>query len=163
MDFDHNSIESISKYWSKNIDTIVVDVPNSIASKNAVLEMNISTISIHRLVIATNAVKYYTAIVRTPDFDNMHYVNVRGEFRTDYYAYVQMKKQTSPEVPPVSDKHKEKKIIKGVPLFENTLLRTFGSKDPLVYIVRDNYEVPDVGDNPLKANEHYGASGSMLE
>ena len=42
----------------------------------------------------------------------MHYVNVLGEFKTDYDAYVLLKKQTSPEVPLVSDKDKENKIIK---------------------------------------------------
>ena len=33
-----------------------------------------------------NAVKYYTAIGRTSDFENMHYVNVLGKFKTDYNA-----------------------------------------------------------------------------
>ena len=70
---------------------------------------------------------------------------------------------TSPEVPLVSDKYKDKKIIKWLPLFEDDLLRTLGSKFPLVYIVRDNYDIPDVRYYPLKANAHYGASGSMLE
>ena len=73
------------------------------------------------------------------------------------------RKQTSLEVPLVSDKYKEKKIIKWVPLFEDALSSTFGSKYPLVFIVRENAEVPNVGDYPLTANVHYGASGSMLE
>ena len=33
----------------------------------------------------------------------------------------------------------------------------------MVYIVRENAEVPDVGYDPLTANAHYGAPGSMLE
>ena len=78
---------------------------------------------------------YYTVIVKAPNFDNMHYYNVIGGFKTKYDSYVLLKKQTSPKVPFVSDKDKEKKIIKWVPLFEDTLSRTFGSNGPLVYIV----------------------------
>ena len=111
MDFDSDSIESFSKYCSKNTDRIIADLPNGIAAGNAVPRTNISAISIFRLVVATNAVKYYTAIGRTPDFYNMHYVNVLGEFKTGYDTYILLKKQTSPEVTLVSDKYKEKKII----------------------------------------------------
>ena len=77
--------------------------------------------------------------------------------------YALLKKQTSPEVPLVSNKDKEKKIIKWVPLFEDALSRKFGSKGPLVYIVQYSDNIPDVGDDNLTANAHYGASGSILE
>ena len=97
IDFDHNSIKSTSKACSNNIDRIVADVPNLIASENATPDTNISTISILRLVVANNAVKYYTAIGRTTEFDNIHYVNVLGEFKTDYYTYTMLKEQTLPE------------------------------------------------------------------
>ena len=141
---------------------IFADVPNRIAAKNAVKGRSISIISTRRLVVATNAVKYYTAIGRMTKFDNMHYINVLGEFNTDYDVYVLLKRKTSPEVPLVSDKYKDKKIIKWLPLFEDKLLRTLGSKFPLVYIVRDNYDIPDVRYYPLTENAHYGASGSTL-
>ena len=65
----------------------------------------------------------------------MHYVNMLGEFKTYYDAYILLKKQTSPEVPLVSDKDKENKIIKRVPLFKDAFSHTFGSKGPLVCIV----------------------------
>ena len=94
MDFNHDSIESLSKSCIKNIDTIVADFPNGIAYENAVPETNISTISIRCLVVATDAVKHYTTNRQTPDFDNMHYVNVLGEFKTAYDAYVLLKKKT---------------------------------------------------------------------
>ena len=86
MDFDRDqdSIKSISKYCNKNIDAIVVDFPTGISAKNAVPGMKISTISIRRLVVATNAVKYCNKIGQKPDFENMRYVNVLGEFNTDF-------------------------------------------------------------------------------
>ena len=78
MEFDHDSIKSLSKAFSKDIDEIVADTPNWIAVKNTVPGTNISTISIRRLIVATNAVKYYTEMRWMPDFNNMHYVNVLG-------------------------------------------------------------------------------------
>ena len=72
MDFDCNIIE------------ITADVPNMISAKKSVPGTNIRMISICRLVVATNAVKYYTVIERTSEFDIMHSVNVLGEFKTDY-------------------------------------------------------------------------------
>ena len=57
MEFDHDSIESLSKSCSNNIDRIVAGVPNVIASKNDVPGTKISTISICQLVVATNTVK----------------------------------------------------------------------------------------------------------
>ena len=163
LDFDRESIETLSKACSRPIDEIQVDVANGIAAENAVPAANISTISIRRLVVATGAVKYYTSIDRVPDFDNMHYVDVLSDFKVDYDAYMLLKKQDSPEPPLVSDKDKEKRIIKWVPMFEDALSRTFGSKGPLVYVVRENAAVPDVADDPLDHNAHYGSSGSMLE
>ena len=84
-----------------------------------------------------------------PEFDNMHYVNVLGHFKTYHDAYFLLKKQTSFEVTLVCYKYKEKKIIKWVPLFDDALSLTLGRKDPLVYIVRKNSDVPNVGDDPL--------------
>ena len=104
MDFDRDSIISLSKVYRKDIDIIIADVPNVIVSENVVPGRNISMIPICRLVVATNDVKYYTAIGWTPNFENMHYVNVHREFKTYYDAYVRLKRQISPQVSLVSDK-----------------------------------------------------------
>ena len=99
MDFDWNSIESLSKACSKDIDGIINYVPNGIAAKNNVTATSTSTISIQKLFFDTNDVKYYTAIGQMPDFENMHYVNVIGEFKTDYYVYSLKKKKTLHKFP----------------------------------------------------------------
>ena len=95
MDFDRDSIGSISKDCSNNIDAIVAYVPNGIATNNAIWGTNISMIPIRQLVVATNAVKYYTSIGGMPKFDNTHYINVLGEYSTDYNAYILLNKKTS--------------------------------------------------------------------
>ena len=42
MDFDRDSIISLSKVYRKDIDIIIADVPNVIASENVVPGRNIS-------------------------------------------------------------------------------------------------------------------------
>ena len=93
----------------------------------------------------------------------MHYINILSDFRTDYEGYGILCSQDASIVPLVNDKDKEKKIIKCVPLFEDTLSHTFGSKGPLVYIVRENTDVLAEADNPIDTNSHYGSAGSLLE
>ena len=56
MDFYCDSIESLFKDSINNIDAILYDVPNGIAAENTVPGMNLSTISVLRLVVATNDV-----------------------------------------------------------------------------------------------------------
>ena len=93
----------------------------------------------------------------------MHYNNVLKGFKDDYEAYALLIKPDSPEAPVVNDKDKEKRVIKWIPLFEDCLSRTFGSKGPLIYVLREDAAVPSVADDPLEAGAHYGASGSLLE
>ena len=163
LDFDRDSIEALSKACAQAIPAVIADAANHIEAENAVPAANISTISIRRLVVATNAVKFYTSIGRTPTAANMHYSNVLSGFKTDHEAYQLLRKQDAPDVPMVNDKDKEKKIIKWVPLFEDTLSRTFGSKGPLLYVIREAAEVPPEADDPLDADSHFGSSGSLLE
>lgn len=163
LDFDRDSIESLAKACSKDIAAVVADDANNIVAEPAVTGANLSSISVRRLVIAMHAMKYYDAIGRAPTDANMHYSNVLSGFKSDYEAYVLLKKQDDPDVPLIQDKDKEKKVIKWSPLFEDALSRTFGSKGPLIYVLRDTIDVPDEDNDPLDARAHYGTSGSMIE
>ena len=162
-DFDRESIEALSKACSKTIPAVAEDIANGIAAENEVPGANISSISIRRLVVAMYAAKYYTSIGRTLSAANMHYTNVLTGFKTDYEAYILLKKQDEPDPPVVNDKDKEKKIIKWMPLFEDALSRTFGSKGPLIYVLREKAAVPLEADDPLLPDAHFGESGSMIE
>ena len=163
LDFDRDSIEALSKACSKAIEAVAADNQLGIAAEPDVPAANISSISIRRLVVAMRAVKYYVSIGRNPTEANMHYGNILSTFKTDYEAYALLRKQDAPDVPTLSDKDKEKKVIKWAPQFEDALSRTFGSKGPLIYVLREDAAVPSEADDPLLAGCHYGASGSMLE
>ena len=58
----------------------------------------------------------------------MHYNNVLAGFKIDYEAYRVLKKQDASDVPLTSDKDKDKKVIKWLPLFDDAMSRTFGTK-----------------------------------
>ena len=163
LDFDRDSIEALSKACSKTIPAVTEDAANGIAAENEVPGANISSISIRRLVVAMHAAKYYDSIGRSSTAVNMHYGNVLTGFKLDYEAYSLLKKQDEPDAPVVNDKDKEKKVIKWMPLFEDALSRTFGSKGPLIYVLRENADVPSEEDDPLDPSSHYGQSGSMIE
>ena len=163
LDFDKESIEALPKACAKDIEAITADPTNSVVAEPAVNGANINSIAVRRLWIAMYAAKYYESIGRIQDENNMHYTNVLKGFKEDHDAYATLKKQDDPEVPLVNDKDKEKKVIKWVPLFEDALSRTFGSKGPLIYVLREDAAVPSEADDPLEAQAHYGSSGSMIE
>ena len=163
LDFDKESIEALPKACAKDIEAITADAPNNVTAEAAVNAANISSIAVRRLLVAMHAAKFYESIGRVQDEINMHYTNVLKGFKEDFDAYVTLKKQDDPDVPLVNDKDKEKKVIKWVPIFEDTLSRTFGSKGPLIYVLREDAAVPSEADDPLQARAHYGSSGSLME
>lgn len=163
LDFDQDSIEALPKACSRSIDKVVADVANSVVAEPAVPGANINSLAVRRLVVAMHAAKFYDSIGRSPSDVNMHYNNVLKGFKEDYDAYALLRKQDSPEAPVVNDKDKEKRVIKWIPLFEDCLSRTFGSKGPLIYVLREDAAVPSVVDDPLEGGAHYGASGSLIE
>ena len=66
----------LPKVCKDNIDVIVAHVPNGVDAENAVNGANISSISVQRFIVTTDAARYYQAMDRTPTRVNMHYTNV---------------------------------------------------------------------------------------
>jgi hypothetical protein len=163
LDFDKDSIEALPRACARAIPAVAPDADNDIEAEEAVPAGNISTISVHRLIVAADCVRYYRDVGRTPTIANMHYGNVLAGFKVDYQAYCTLKKQDSPDVPLVYEKDRDKKVIKWIPLFEDAMSRTFGAKGPLRYVIRETADVAAEGDDPLQPNKHYGISGSLME
>ena len=162
-DFNKDSLEMLPRTCNSAIEAVLADPDNGIEAEPAVPKANVSIASVHRLIVASNAVRFYRDVGRTPTFVNMHYNNVLADFKVDYDAYQTLKKQDSPETPLVNDKDRDKKIIKWVPLFEDAMSRSFGAKGPLRYIIRENAAVMSEADDPLEDNSYFGTSGSLLE
>ena len=54
--------------------------------------------------------------------------------------------------------------LKWVESFEDCLLRTFGVRScPLLYVIRDDEQVPSEVDDPLLIGSAFGRSGSVLD
>lgn len=163
MDFDKESIEALPRACARAIPAVDADADNNIEAEEAVAAGNISTISVHRLIVAADCVRYYRDVGRTATIANMHYGNILAGFKLDYEAYRTLKKLDTPEVPLVHEKDRDKKVIKWIPLFEDAMSRTFGAKGPLRYVIRETAAVTAEADDPLQANRHYGIAGSLLE
>jgi hypothetical protein len=163
LDFDTKSIQSLPSTCKNAIPAIEANADENIVAELAVAGANISTISTRRLIVAVSAVKYYTSVGRTITPASMHYSNVLADFKVEWEDYESLKKQDDPDVPSISDKDNDRKVIKWVPIFIDCASRTYGSRGPLAYVLRENAEVPTEEDDPLNDQTYFGQSGSLLE
>ena len=162
-DFDKKSIERLPTICKEGIGAIVADPANGIAAEGAVVGANVGSISVRRLITAVHAAKYYTSIGRNMTSVSMHYTNILQNFQLEYDDFESLKDQDDPDVPSISDKDVDRKVIKWAPIFKDCMSRTFGSRGPLAYVLRDDPAVPTELEDPLQANSYFGASGSLLD
>ena len=162
-DFDKKAIQFLPNICRREVEAIVADTANGIQAENAVPGTNIGSISIQRLIVAMHAANYYSSIGRTMTAQNMHFTNVLSSFKLEWDDYTSLKSLDDPAVPAINDKDNDRKIIKWTPIFLDCMSRTFGSRGPLAYVLRENNAVPTEADDPLHANSYFGASGSLLD
>jgi hypothetical protein len=160
-DFDKASLDILAKNAHRTVPAVEADAAAGIIAEPAVPGTVISTVSMVRIATACEAVKYYIATGRVPDGTSMHYANVLVNFKVDYEAFKELKKQDAPDVPDVKDNDGDRKIIKWLPIFFDCMSRKYGVKGPVAYVLRENVEVPDAADDPLLLNSYYGMSGSL--
>ena len=63
-DFDKKSLERLPLTCKENIRAITANPANGITAERAVPGANLSSISVRRLIVAMNALEYYTSIDR---------------------------------------------------------------------------------------------------
>ena len=163
VDFDKKSIEYLLKTVKETIPRIAADNDAGIEAQAAIPGVVLSTISVRRLITAVNAAEYYTSIGRTMDVNNMNYNNVLKHFKVEWETYQDLLDQDTPNVPLISDKENDRKVIKWVSVFQDCLARSYGVHGPLSYVLRDEPVVPAEVDDPLEANSYFGESGSMQD
>ena len=169
LDFDKKSLQLLPSICKEKVLAIPEDAANNIAAEPEVSGANISTISIQRLIVASHAASYYHSISRAMTTANMHYSNVLMNFKVEWEAYQNLKEQDDPKVPKINDRDGDRKIIRWVPIFKDAMSRTYGSKGPLSYVMRDEPNVSDEANDPLETNangtiiSYFGQSGSLLE
>jgi len=170
LDFDRKSILNLPSICKETIPNIPADAANEVVAEAAVPGANISAIAVQRLIISTFAASYYNSIGRTMTPHNMHYRNVLSTFKIEYEAYTELKSQDEPDIPKINDRDGDRKIIRWAPIFVDIMSRTYGTRGPLSYVLRDEVEVGPEVDDPLgtdpatgQINSYYGNSGSLHE
>ena len=71
------------------------------------------------------------------DTTSMNYGNVLSSFKIEWDNYEELKKEDDPDVPGINDKYNDCKVIKWVSTFNFCLYRTYGSRGPLFYVLRE--------------------------
>ena len=74
-----------------------------------------------------------------------------------------LRDQDEPDVPLISDKDGDRKVIKWVPIFLDSLTRTYVIHGPLVYVLCEDPTVPNEFNDPLEHESYFGASVSLHE
>ena len=166
--FDRKAIQSLSSICKEKIPAIAEDVAVGITAEQEVSGANISSISVQRLIVATDAAKYYSSIGRAMTPVNVHYANILSTFKIEWDAYISLKKEDAPKAPAIRDQDNNLKVIKWAPIFQDCLARTYGSRGPLIYVIRDDVAVPSETDDPLgvdetsgTVNSYFGSSGCL--
>ena len=87
-------------------------------------------------------------------------------FKIEWDAYQDLKKEEAPKCPAINDRDNDRKVIKWAPIFQDCLARTYGSRGPIIYVLREISAVPTEADDPLSTDDttgaidaYYGSSG----
>ena len=166
-DVDKNSIKSLASTCKEKIPA---DLANGIQEEIEINGANVSSISIRRLIVASDAAKFYVSVGRTTTNVNMHYTNVLQDFKLEHEGYTALKNPVASKGSVINDKDNDRKVIKWAPIFKDCLTRTFGHRGPLIYVLREESAVPDEALDPLNVddttgvvNSYHGKNGSLQD
>ena len=76
QDFDKKSIEYLLSIYEERIPSVTADPANGISEELEIVVANVSSISIRRLIVDFNTVKFCVSVGRTMTNANIHYTNV---------------------------------------------------------------------------------------
>ena len=169
LDFDKKIIQILPSTCKEKTPAIASYRANGIAVEPEIPGVNISTISVQRLITSYRAVNYYAPIRRAINGNNMHYQNVLINFKLEYEEFCDLKNHNESSVPKMNDRDGYRKVICWPPIIADAMSRAYGSKRSLSYVLRTNSTVPTEADDPLNTNEagvinsYFGRSGSLVE
>ena len=131
VDFDKAVINNLPRICKGSINAIAADIENNVQAEAAVPGANVSSISFQRLMVATNAARYYASIGRTMDDSSMHYGNFLSTFKIEWEAYKAIMSEDDPKVPNIVDCDGDRRIIRWATIFLDNLDAINGAKVPL--------------------------------
>ena len=112
-----------------------------------------------RLRIACNLVKFYDTIGRNISASGMQWNTVMKNFEKQWKALEQRRKEDPPEVPKIS---KALPILKWLEAMDDWMANRIGKCNiPLIYVTRDNVDVPAVCPDRANGQPHTTQHGSV--
>ena len=91
----------------------------------------------------------------------MNFTNILRGFYVEYEALSKLSAEKKPDVPVLS---KHQTPLKWIESFKDCLSRKYGIRTcPLLYVIKDNADVPNEVDDRLTPGCTYGQSGSILD
>ena len=69
---------------------------------------------------------------------NMAYSSVLATFKIEHEAYLSVKHDDDSDVPKINDRDNDQKIIRWAPIFKDFLSSSYGSRAPLIYVLRED-------------------------
>ena len=153
-------VPAVAAVTDDNGDVVQAAIP-AVPAVPGIQSVPIPARSTTRLLVASVAYHYYVDTGREVTHAKMHYTNVLHEFNVEWEAMQTMSEQDKPTLPLLS---KTNPPLKWCESFKNFLYATFGVRTvPLLYVIRDEVDVPNEEEDPLQAGKAYGRSGSVLE
>jgi hypothetical protein len=112
-----------------------------------------------RLLVACDLVRYYETVGRDLTAPNLQWSNVMKNFDIQWKALKDRQDDDDPEVPKVS---KSLSIMKWTEAFQDFLSRVVGKRlIPLIYVIRDDVNVPALAPPLMQNQPHSAAHGSV--
>lgn len=161
VDFDKTTLEMVVENLRKPGDRIPNPDPNADAGSTIPRPPFVfSAKSMKRLLAACDLVRYYQTVGRSLTPAGLRYVPVIRNFEEQWKVLVQRKDDDAPEVPKVS---RSLPILKWFESFLDLLSRTVGVRYiPLIYVVRDDVNVPNPPP-PLETDQPHSSQHGSVE
>ena len=136
-DFDNKIIESLPTNFKEKI-TAITDYPSAdITAAPAVPGANIYSIAVSQLIVAIQAVRYYTSTDITTDATYMHDGNLLSSFNIEWDIHEKLKKENYPNEQVINDKENDFKVIKWLSTLLTVSLEPIDQED-LWFMCSDN-------------------------
>lgn len=157
------SVDSLGGFdeedWDYVYKSVSISVPGA-TRNNPSSTRKLPAMSLTRLKVASEAVRYYKCINRPLEPPMMHWTVLQA-FREEWKALTDRKAMNPSEIPKLT---KNTTVIKWAESFETLLRNTIGVRNiPLIYVIRKDV-VPPAAAPPLLANQPFSdETGSVSE
>ena len=116
-----------------------------------------------RLMVAADLVRFYDTIGRDPTANCLRWEPVMRNFGQQWKASKEAKEETQPDVPTIGNKS-SLSVIRWIEAFRDHTLRCYGARNiPLLYVIRENVNVPAICPARAQDQPYTEEHGSIID